>query len=69
MSHMQSKTWVRALMASTSLLALGVPMASEGWQLRGNGHLDMWKPAYDMETIDPSHYGQNVASFPNARKL
>lgn len=74
MSHMeQSKTWKGALLASTSLLAFGVPMAAESWQIKGIRYLDMWKGSYDLETIEPvndkdGYYTYTGVSF-NAKKL
>jgi hypothetical protein len=63
----QSKTWKGALLASTSLLALGVPMASEGWQLRGIRYLDMWEQSYSEQLLIVSNNGKPV--YPDAKRL
>jgi len=72
--YKQSKTWKGALLGSVSMLALGVPMAAEGWQLKGIKYLDMWKAAYALEDLDmrdceTTEKVMTYPAYPNAKKL
>ncbi len=58
---------------TSSLLALGVPMAREGWQVEGHKvyYLDMWKPAYSDAALNYVDAGTTYQSpvYPDAKKL
>jgi hypothetical protein len=66
---MQSKSWRGALLASVSLLALGVPMAEEAWQLKGIRYLDMWKNAYSADYLNQPQIPMGMPAYPDAKSL
>jgi len=55
---------MRALLGSVSWLAFGVPMRKEPNQK----FTDMWKPGWDLATLEAYEYGGAVL-VPNAARL
>jgi len=55
---------MKALLGSVCWLAFGVPMRREASQK----FTDMWKPGWDLATLEAYEYGDSVP-VPNAARL